>query len=336
MKPVDLRSDTVTRPTPGMRRAIAAAEVGDDVFGDDALTNRLEAVVAERAGKEAALFVPSGTMANQIALRLHCRPGDEALMEAHAHPFNYEAGGAAMIAGAQIRPIPGERGLLDVGQVAAHFRPENVHFSPVAVLCVEDTANRGGGSVYPLGRLDALGALAHEKGAAAHLDGARLWNAAVASGVPVARRAAAFDTVSLCLSKGLGAPVGSLLCGPKALIGVGRRIRKALGGGMRQTGLLAAAGLYALDHHVDRLAEDHVRAQRLAEGLVSLGFGVVPPETNMVYVTVGDANAAVAQLAAAAVACNAVAADCLRLVTHLDIDDAAVDQALSAFSALPR
>ena len=336
MRRIDLRSDTVTRPTPAMRRAIAEAEVGDDVFGDDALTNRLEAVVAERAGKEAALFVPSGTMANQIALRLHCRPGDEALMEAHAHPFNYEAGGAAMIAGAQIRPIPGERGLLDVAQVAAHFRPENVHFSPVAVVCVEDTANRGGGSVYPLDRLDALGALAHQRGAAAHLDGARLWNAEVASGIALGRRAAAFDTVSLCLSKGLGAPVGSLLCGPKALIGVGRRIRKALGGGMRQTGLLAAAGLYAVEHHVDRLADDHARARRLAEGLMACGFGVVEPETNMVYVTVPEAHTAVAHLAASGVACNAVAADCLRLVTHLDVDDAAIAQTLSAFSTLPR
>ncbi len=332
MRLVDLRSDTVTRPTAGMRRAIFEAEVGDDVLGDDPTVQRLEATTAERLGKEAALFVPSGTMANQLAIRLHTRPGDEVLMEAGAHPFNYEAGAAAIISGVSIRPLPGRRGLLDPSQVSAALRPIDPHFSPVTLLTVEDTANRGGGVVHPLPLLDALAETAGAIGAAAHLDGARLWNAAVASGVEVSRRAERYDTVSVCLSKGLGAPVGSLLCGPRDLIThTARRFRKALGGGMRQSGLLAAAGLYALEHHVERLALDHGRAKALAHALRALGLDAPEPETNMVFVTFPGAQERLADLEAAGLRCGAVSADTLRCVTHLDINDEGLDLAIDAF-----
>ena len=329
---VDLRSDTVTRPTAEMRAAMAAAEVGDDVLGDDPTVKRLEARAAEVAGKEAALFTPSGTMANQIAIGLHTRPGDEVLLEASSHPMTSEAGGAAVIAGVQLRPIPGRRGLLDPGEVARHVRPPNDHFAPATLLCVEDTANRGGGTVHPLDHLDALGAMARAHGLTTHLDGARAFHAVVASGVPLARRAQAYDTIAFCFSKGLGAPVGSVVCGPRDLLERrGRRLRKMLGGGMRQSGILAAACLHALDHHVERLAEDHERARRVAMGLVIEGFDVQLPETNLLYVRVREAAAFQARLEGEGVRCLAVAPDRLRLVTHLDIDDAGVEQALRAF-----
>lgn len=331
---VDLRSDTVTRPTPAMRRAIADAVVGDDVLGDDPTVKRLEALVAERLGKEAALFTPSGTMANQLAIRCHTRPGDEILVEAGAHPYNYEAAGAAMISGVQIRTQPGDRGMLAPASVATAFHPDDPHYAPLTLVCVEDTANRGGGTVWPLDRLDAVSAAARSGGAATHLDGARFFNAVVASGIPAARRARGYDTVSVCLSKGLGAPVGSLLAGPKDLLHVARRMRKALGGGMRQVGILAAAGLHAMEHHVDRLSDDHVRAQRLAEGLRAAGYGAASPETNMVYVTVPDGNTWVAALDERGIRTLAVGPGELRLVTHLDIDDAGIARTLAAFREL--
>ncbi len=336
MRLVDLRSDTVTRPTEGMKRAMMAADVGDDVFGDDPTTRRLEEVAAALAGKAAALFTPSGTMANQIALALHTRPGDEVLMEAGAHPFHYEAGGAAAIAGVQIRLIPGLNGMMEPAAVQAAIRPANVHYAPATLLCVEDTSNRGGGTVHPLDRLDALARVARDHGLATHLDGARALNAVVASGVPLARRAQGFDTVCFCFSKGLGAPVGSVLCGSADGIARARRLRKMLGGGMRQSGVLTAACLYALEHHVDRLAEDHARARTLAVGLMVEGFDVKLPQTNLIYVNVGDAQRAQAALAAAGVLANATAPDTLRLVTHLDVDDAGVEQALRALVAAKR
>ena len=329
---IDLRSDTVTRPTPPMREAMMTAELGDDVFGDDPTINRLEAMAAEQLDKEAALFTPSGTMANQIAIGMHTRPGDEVLMEANAHPYNYEAGAAARISGVTIRTLAGDRGILNPASVKASFRVDDPHFAPLTLVCAEDTSNRGGGSVYPLAVLDAIGAVSHAAGAACHLDGARLFNAAVASGVPVARRARQFDTVSICLSKGLGAPVGSLLCGPAPLIHHARRLRKALGGGMRQAGILAAAGIHALEHHVDRLAEDHRRAQMLAEGLEALDLPVVVPETNMVYVDVPEAEHFVARLALQHVHCIAVGPQTIRMVTHLDVDDRDIQHTLRAFS----
>jgi threonine aldolase len=297
--------------------------------------NRLQAVAAERAGKEAALFVPSGTMANEIAIRLHTSPGDEVVMESGAHPFKWEAGAAATFSGVQIRPVVGPRGILEVDAVAATFSEPDPHVAPVTLVCVEDTSNRGGGSVYPLERLDALTALAHERGAAAHLDGARAFNAAVASGIPLDRRARGFDTVCFCFSKGLGAPVGSVLCGPKELIERGVRVRKALGGGMRQAGFLAAAALHALEHHVDRLRDDHVRARVLAAGLRELGVAVDgEPETNMIYITVRDAPAKAAALTAAGVVTVASGPTSIRLVTHLDVDDRGVEAALGVFGRI--
>jgi threonine aldolase len=329
---VDLRSDTVTQPTAAMRAAMAEAPVGDDVYGEDPTINRLEQVAAELAGKEAALFVPSGTMANQIALRVHTRPGDEILCHQDGHPYNWEAAGAAVIAGAQCRGLPGERGLLDPETVEAAIRPDDPHIAPARLLVVEDTSNRGGGTVHPLDRLDALAEVAHRHGLATHLDGARVFNAVVASGVPLARRLQGYDTVSFCLSKGLGAPVGSLLCGPRDLLHTGRRVRKMLGGGMRQAGILAAAGLHALKHHVARLEEDHERAARLAAGLRALGLDAPEPDTNLVFVEgLSDARATVAALAGRGVRCGAVGPHTLRLALHLDVDDAGVAHTLDTF-----
>jgi threonine aldolase len=332
----DLRSDTVTRPTPSMRRAIANAEVGDDVLGDDPTVRRLEASAAERLGKEAALFVPSGTMANQLAVGSSCRPGESAILEAGAHIINYEAGAAALIWGVSLRPLYGSRGMLDAAAVQAALPSDDDHLAPAALVCAEDTANRGGGTVWPLEQLDAVGAVAHGAGLNTHLDGARLFNAAVASGVPVARRAQAYDTVSICLSKGLGAPIGSLLCGPRDQLKHARRLRKALGGGMRQVGVLAAAGAHALTHHVDRLADDHARAATLAAGLHAAGYKVRTPDTNMVFVTIESPGPVVSALHEAGVWCLAAGPHVIRLVTHLDIDDDAVAATISAFDALPQ
>ncbi len=331
---VDLRSDTVTRPTPAMLEALVAAEVGDDVLGDDPTVNRLQDRCAALAGKEAALFVPSGTMGNQIAIRCWTEPGDEVLMEASAHPFHYETAGAAAISGVQVHTVPGERGQLEVADVAAAIRPDAPWYARTSLLTLENTSNRGGGSVYPQERLDALTALAHERGLRVHLDGARVFNAVVASGTSLGRMARGMDSVTFCLSKGLGAPVGSVLCGPAGMIHKATRVRKLLGGAMRQAGYLAACGLYALDHNVDRLADDHVRARALYEGLSELGYTCREPETNMLYVDHPDAAGAMASLAERGVACIAVSPTSLRLVVHLDIDDAGVEAALAAFAAL--
>jgi len=334
MSVVDLRSDTVTRPTEEMKKAMMAAPLGDDVFGDDPTVKRLEAAAAARAGKEGALFTPSGTMANQIALALLTRPGDEVLMEAGAHPFNYEAAGGAVIAGVQIRAIAGQHGIMDPVDVARHIRPVDPHFAPATLLCVEDTSNRGGGTVHTVDQLDALTRVAREHGLRTHLDGARAFNAVVASGVPLARRAEGFDTVSFCFSKGLGAPVGSVLCGPHYLMERARRIRKMLGGGMRQSGILAAACLYALEHHVERLADDHQRARNLSMGMIMEGYEVRLPQTNMIYVTVSDARQMQRALEEREVLCLPTSPDTLRLVLHLDVGDAGVEQALKAFTEL--
>lgn len=329
---VDLRSDTVTRPTPGMRKAMAEAEVGDDVFGEDPTISRLEAVVAERLGKEAGLFVPSGTQANQIAIRCLTEPGDEVILEETAHPFLYEAGGPAVISGVMMRLLRGDRGVLSPDQVRAAVRPPNVHHAVAKLLSVENTANRGGGTVVSAERCRELTAVARAAGLNTHLDGARLWNAHVASGTPLDELAGPFDIANVCFSKGLGAPVGSVLTGPAALMPKARRVRKMLGGGMRQAGILAAACLYALDHHLPRLGDDHARALRLWEGITAAGFTADRPETNMIYVRCPDAHALVAQLGGRGVRAIALAHDQVRLVTHLEIDDAAIDHAIRAFS----
>lgn len=333
---VDLRSDTVTRPTPGMRAAMASAEVGDDVYGEDPTVNRLQERVAALVGMEAALFVASGTMGNQVALCAHTRRGDEVILEQRSHILLYEGGGMAANAGVQPFALQGVRGVLDPAEVEAEIRPDDSHDPRSALICVEDTSNRGGGTIHPLDRLDALVAVGTRHGVPLHMDGARAWNASVGSGVPLARRLRGFASVSLCLSKGLGAPAGSVLCGTKTFIHEAHRARKRLGGGMRQVGILAAAGLYALDHHVERLADDHRRARRLAEALGQLP-GVTmagPPETNLVYLGVPDAPGLAARLRDAGVLVSDMGPTTLRLVTHLDVDDAGVEIAIAAFGRL--
>jgi threonine aldolase len=331
---VDLRSDTVTRPTAAMLAAMTSAPLGDDVLGDDPTVRDLEARCAEVSGKEAAVFVPSGTMANLIAIAVWTRPGDEVLLHEDAHPFHYESAGAAAVAGVQLRPLPGPRGVIAPGSVRAAIRPTYDDHAPrSALLCLEDTHNRGGGRIQPLANTAALLAEAREAGLCSHLDGARLFDAAVASGESVARRAAGFDSVSFCFSKGLGCPVGSALCGPADAIRAARRVRKRLGGGLRQSGLLAAAARYALDHHVQRLADDHQLAREAAMGLLLEGFSVDLPETNMVLVTLPDAAAVQARLAMHGVRCLAVGPDRLRLVFHLDVPRDAVTPIVRAFRA---
>ncbi len=328
---IDLRSDTVTQPTDAMWDAMRAAPLGDDVLGDDPTVKRLEERAAELAGKDAALFVPSGTMANVLGIEAHTRRGDEILLHEDAHPFHYEAGNPAAIAGVQVRLMPGARGILDPETVSAHVRPENHHFPPATLLCLEDTHNRAGGVVQPLETLDALAATAHARGLRVHLDGARIWHAVVASGHPLDRRARGADTVSFCFSKGLGCPVGSVLCGSRDTLHRARRMRKALGGAMRQSGMLAAAALYAMDHHVERLADDHTRARALGEGLAGRGLGVVGPETNILVVEVADAEAVAERLEEHGVRCFAIAKDRLRLVVHLHVTDEDVPAVLTAF-----
>ena len=337
---VDLRSDTVTRPTPAMRRAMMDAEVGDDVFGDDPTVQALERRVAELAGKEAALYVPSGTMGNQLALKCHTEPGDEVLLEPESHIFLYEQGGLGANSGCLAHLVPGERGGIAPEQVAGAVRdPADDHVARVRLVCLENTHNRQGGVIVPLERLQAVAAVARAHGLAVHLDGARLWNASVASGIPVRDWAATADSLMMCFSKGLGAPVGSILTGPADFVRRARRVRKRWGGGMRQVGILAAACLYALDHHLERLAEDHRRAKTLAAGFAQApGVGVLEPETNIVIVTLEHAAlepaAVLRALEARGVRMLAFGARRLRAITHLDVDDAGVARAVAGFRAV--
>ena len=282
---IDLRSDTVTRPTPAMRKAMADAEVGDDVFGEDPTVNRLQERAAELLGKEASLFVPSGIMANQLAVRLLTQPGDEVIIEAQAHIFHYEAGAGGALSGIQFYGLPGARGILEADQVADAIRTDEIYLPPTRLVCLENTHNRGGGTVYPLEKIKAIAKIARRRGVAMHLDGARIFNASIASGISAAKYAESFDTVSFCLSKGLGAPVGSLICTTTDRIPLLRRLRRMFGGGMRQAGILAAAGLYGLKHNIKRLAEDHAHAKKLAMALADLPSISLHPnhvETNIV------------------------------------------------------
>lgn len=315
-----------------MRAAMAAAEVGDDVFGDDPTVNRLEAVAAERLGKEAALFVASGTMANLVGLLVNSRPGDEVLLGDECHVFNYEAGGLARIAGLQSHALPNAPdGTLDPAAVTAAIRPPNIHHPRTALLCLENTHNRCGGAALPARAMDDLAAEARAGSLRVHLDGARIFNAAVALGATAARLAAGADTVSFCLSKGLGCPVGSLLCGSRETIAEARRFRKMLGGGMRQAGILAAAGLYALDHNVERLADDHENAKRLATGLAEFGaFRVAEPQTNIVVIDVlhGTVDGWLAGLRSEGVLAVGFGPTRLRMVTHLDVSAADIPEAV--------
>ncbi|MGY1840399.1 MULTISPECIES: threonine aldolase family protein [unclassified Modestobacter] len=321
---VDLRSDTVTRPTAGMRRAMAEAEVGDDVYVEDPTVNALEERVADLFGHEAALFVPSGTMGNQIGLRLVCEPGQEVLGDADAHVFTYEMGAAAALFGLASRTVV-TGGPLDADQLIAQVRPkDDWHVTSTAAVAVENTHNRGGGLVQPLDELQALFGWTREHDVAVHLDGARIWNAHAASGVPLETYGRLADTASVCLSKGLGAPVGSVLVADAERIAAGRLWRKRLGGGMRQAGVLAAAGLYALDHHLQRLAEDHAHAQALAE---RLGVDPAGVPTNMVVVDDVPAAEVAAAARAQGVLVGQVSGRRIRLVTHLDVDRAGVERA---------
>jgi threonine aldolase len=328
VKTIDLRSDTVTRPTPAMREAMARAEVGDDVHGEDPTVNRLQALAARLLGKEAGLFVPSGTMGNQASLRAATRPGDVVLAGEGAHLLVYESGAAAALSGLQIRTI-GRGGFFGADDVAEAIEPDEIHHARTRVVAVENTHTRSGGRIFPLAAIDAIAAVAKERGLHLHLDGARLWNAAVASGIPAARWAAPFDSVTFCLSKGLGAPVGSVVCASAGFVARALRMRKQLGGGMRQAGILAAAGIHALEHHVERLAEDHRNAQRLAAGLERLGFRVdPPPETNMVFFEVKDAAGFARATRARALLVDPIAPGRFRAATHLDVADADVEEAL--------
>lgn len=331
---IDLRSDTVTRPTPAMRRAMAEAEVGDDVFGDDPTVNALEREVADLLGKESAVFVPSGTMANQLALRVHTRHGDEVLIESGAHVFGAEAGAAAALAGLTSRLIAGRRGIYSAGDLLDALRPPDVHHAPQRLACVENTHNVGGGSIWPLDALAQLSSAAHEHDLALHMDGARLWNASAASGIPERDFAAPCDTVSVCFSKGLGAPVGSALVGSEPLIRSARRYRKMYGGGMRQAGILAAGALHALRHHRARLADDHANARALAAGLAQIpGVRLADPQvdTNIVRFQIpgADARALAAVLRSRGVALLATGPDSFRAVTHLDVNADQIRQAIS-------
>jgi threonine aldolase len=328
---IDLRSDTVTRPTPAMRAAMAAAEVGDDVFADDPTVNALQERIAAMLGKEAALFVPTGTQSNLCGLMAHCGRGDEYLVGQMAHTYRWEGGGAAVLGSIQPQPLTqAADGTIALGEIEAAIKPDDAHFARTRLLALENT---WGGKVLPQIYVQQAADLAHARGLATHLDGARLFNAAVASGGDArdtARRLAEpFDTVSVCFSKGLGAPVGSALCGPKELIARAHRVRKMLGGGMRQAGLLAAAVQHALDHHIDRLAEDHAHARRLAQGLQGLpGVRCEMPDTNIVFVDVAPerAHGVVERARAQGVLCTGLYR--LRLVTHLDVSQADVDRAI--------
>ena len=328
---IDLRSDTVTRPTPAMRAAMAAAEVGDDVFADDPTVNALQERIAAMLGKEAALFVPTGTQSNLCGLMAHCGRGDEYLVGQMAHTYRWEGGGAAVLGSIQPQPLTqAADGTIALGEIEAAIKPDDAHFARTRLLALENT---WGGKVLPQTYVQQAADLAHARGLATHLDGARLFNAAVASGGDArdtARRLAEpFDTVSVCFSKGLGAPVGSALCGPKELIARAHRVRKMLGGGMRQAGLLAAAVQHALDHHIDRLAEDHAHARRLAQGLQGLpGVRCEMPDTNIVFVDLAPerAHGVVERARAQGVLCTGLYR--LRLVTHLDVSQADVDRAI--------
>ncbi|MGZ3428043.1 MAG: low-specificity L-threonine aldolase [Polyangia bacterium] len=341
---VDLRSDTVTKPSPAMREAMAKAAVGDDVYGEDPSVNALQERVAALLGKEAALYVPSGTMANQIALSIHTRPGDEVLVSQGAHCMVFESGAAGALSGVQFDVIGDKLGRFSASEVAEHVSPDNHHFAPTTLVAVENTHNRGGGSIFPQREILEIAKVARAKNLALHLDGARLMNAQVATGVSARELAAPFDTVSICLSKGLGAPVGSLIAGSKALMHQAHRRRKMLGGGMRQAGILAAAGLYALEHNVARLAEAHANARRFGEPLArtpGIVLDAATIETNIVIWELGpevpmDAATFVARARDKGLLLNAVAARRLRAVTHLDVDASACTAAAEIAAAVLR
>jgi threonine aldolase len=334
---IDMRSDTVTKPTAGMRRAMAEAEVGDDMSGEDPTVNRLEALVADLLGKEAAVYACSGTQSNQMGVRTHCHPGDELLIESTGHIANFEQGAPAALSGVTCRLINGEHGMLDVFDLEGKIRADNQHLCVSRLVCLENTTNVGGGRVYPQHQIDRVCHWAHQHGLKVHLDGARLFNAVVASGSTAAEICRHIDTVSICFSKGLGCPMGSILVGSKADIAKARRVRKLFGGALRQTGIVAASAIYALEHHVDRLQVDHDNARAFAEALHAVDGITLEPaeiETNLVFFNVdpelGNAAQLSAKLKQRGVRIGASGPQRLRGCTHLDVDRAMVLRAAEA------
>jgi threonine aldolase len=335
---IDLRSDTVTKPTPAMRKAMVEAEVGDDVFGEDPTVNALQEKVAKLLGKEAAIFVPTGTMANQLAIKSHTQPGDEVIIEGTSHLYNFEGGAGAALSGVQFYCLKGIRGILDASQIEEAIRPIDHHFPVTRLICLENTHNRGGGSIYPIEKMVEIYRLAKSKGFLVHLDGARLWNASVATGIHLREYAQCADSVSACLSKGLGAPIGSVVTGSKTFIDRVHRFRKMFGGGMRQVGIIAAAGIYALDHHIERLKEDHQNAKRLALGLKGLkGVSIDPGqvETNIIIFNIANTGMTAPQIAEVmkknGVLIHPIGKTQIRLLTHLDVSSGDIETALKAF-----
>tara|TARA_B100001079_G_scaffold265304_1_gene270872 strand:+ start:290 stop:1318 length:1029 start_codon:yes stop_codon:yes gene_type:complete len=333
---IDLRSDTITQPDVAMREAMASAVVGDDVLGDDPTVQELERRTAELLGKEAALFVPSGTMANQLAIRSLTRPGDAILLDANAHIYCYEAGAPAALAGVQVSLLDGRRGQFTAAQLKAALPPKDDHFAPPSLVCIENTHNRGGGSVWPLAQIESVTSTARQHGLALHLDGARLWNAAEASGVSEPEYAGHFDTVSVCFSKGLGAPVGSALTGSADVIAKARFYRKQQGGAMRQVGVLAAAAIHALEHNRTRLADDHANCRALTNGLAKLPgleIDAAGAETNMLFIGTGerDADALAKRLDDSGIRLLATGPHMLRAVTNLTVTAGEIPEVITAF-----
>ena len=330
---IDLRSDTFTRPTPEMLEYMFAAPVGDDVFREDPSVNELEKKVAGLFGKESALFCPSGTMANQIAIKCHTRPGDEVICETMSHVYIYEGGGIAFNSGSQVKPIVGDRGRIRAEQIVPHINPPFDYKARTSLVCVENTTNRGGGSCYDFEELKKIAAVCREHKLAFHLDGARIWNALRVKKETAEQYGALFDSLSVCLSKGLGAPVGSLVVGNRELIAEARRVRKVMGGGMRQAGYLAAAGIYALDHHRERLDEDHEHARMIAEAITKKPFlrEMLPVESNIVIFTLHNdypASLLCERLDQMGVKAIAIAPNQVRMVTHLDVTAEMTEQLL--------
>lgn len=336
---IDLRSDTVTQPTDAMRKAMARAEVGDDVYGEDPTVNRLQDTAAALLGKRAALFVPSGTMANQLAIRAHTQPGQEVIVESKAHIVRYEQGAAGALAGVQLHWVAGDRGIMTAEQVEAAIRPKDPHSIPTGLICIENTHNSGGGTIYPLSTIEKIRAIATKHGIPLHLDGARLFNAVAATTLPAATYAQHFESVSFCLSKGLGAPAGSLLVSSDlAFIERVRRFRRMYGGAMRQSGILAAAGIYALEHHLTRLKDDHQHAKKLARALQLIPSIRIAPqhvETNIVVFDIPEHRLSpaeiVAQLKQHGVLIHAIGGQSFRAVTHLNISLTHIDEAADIF-----
>ena len=335
---IDLRSDTVTRPSPGMREVIARADVGDDVLGDDPTVNILQKKVAAMLGKETGLFVPSGTMGNEVAVKAHTQPGDEVIIESTSHIVKYEAGGTALLSGVQLRTLDGQYGVLSAEQIKAAINPDNVHIPPTTLICLENTHNYAGGTLFPLEEIINIREMANRHRIKMHLDGARLWNASIASDIPLKEYARYFDSISVCFSKGLGAPVGSMLVGETEWITIAHRYRKIFGGGMRQAGILAAAALYAIEHNIERLAEDHNNARILAEAvnpMPGISIDLDSVQTNIVYMHVENsshtASDIVQLLKEKNILIMALGPARLRAVTHLEISEEDILRTIQAF-----